>query len=127
MSIANLFFSDVNSEDISFNITGAITGSTVVNFKRLNNIVYISFNAIPGTATANSFIILTPVSAIPNMYLPPLSSIDFYGPIANNGNTTLGLISMNSGIISISIVGGGNFTGISGLLDFTSMYKVLNF
>lgn len=90
MSIQNLLNTDINSFNVSCTVGGAITGTIIMNFKRLDNVVYMTFSTLVGTANNTiAEIFITPSETIPNKYVPyNLYQLALVEPITVYNNST---------------------------------------
>ncbi len=125
MSYNNLLYTDIGSVNIVCTLSGALTGTTTINFKRLDNIVYLSFNSFSGTASASPTITITPNTAIPIQFAP-ISVISRPVYVVDNGVTQLYQLLVPVDLSAMSISRTGNFSGTSGLLDYTVIWRTLN-
>lgn len=126
MSISNLVSNDINSVIIPCNVTGAVVGTSSINLKRLNNLVYLTFNAGTGTNPGGqSTITYTPTITIPSRYAPSSNRIRNV-VVSNNGATEDGFVSF-SGLMDLFVFvrsAGGNFTGVVSIPDNCVVYSV---
>lgn len=128
MSISNLLIADTNSVNIPCNVTGAFTGTTTMNLKRLDNIVYCTFPVTAGIGN-NSFstIIISPTSAIPSRYMPlgafsrPVMVLNQAVPVGGFVQITNNLSTFTFAMSSL-----GFFNGNIAVLDDVLLWKVNN-
>lgn len=120
MSVSNLISSDINSIDIPCTLSGAMTGGTSVNFKRFDNIVYLSFNFVnipvsPGGLT----ITITPDIPIPLQFKPTLFGVARPISLTNNSLPDEGRLTVfaNLSLMQIVRVSGGAFSGSVSIVD----------
>lgn len=128
MSVVNLSSGQINSFDCPCNISGAITSSTSVNFKRFNGIVYMSIPAQSGAVgVAGPSIVYTPTVTIPSQYAP-VAGVSRYPSVANNGVAALGQLSFANTLASFNFTlqAGGNFVGAAGVIDNVLMWAAAN-
>ncbi len=127
MSISNLIHSDINAIYVPCTVSGAITGSILINLKRINNIVYLSLPIFSGTASATSSIVITPNISIPIEY-SPVAGIIRVITLVNNATPSAGFMSLPNtfSTITLTLLAGGNFAGTSAIIDTTVMWAVLN-
>ena len=126
MSISNLLLTDINSVNIACNVTGAITGTTTLNLKRFDNIVYGTFATIAGSANnTQPTITITTTGTIPSRYLPvetfarPVSLVNIAVPVLG-----LVLVASNLSTFTYSLSAGGNFNGNAAIKEDVLLWKV---
>lgn len=127
MSIQNLVNSDINSMNVVCTVAGAITGTATVNLKRLDNLVYLSFEPFVAAASAAPSFTLTPNVTIPAQYRP-VQGLGRFLSVSNNGSSVLGQVAFSQTLapMTFTLQAGGNFSGTSGIVDNTLVWKVNN-
>ena len=127
MSVQNLASGQINSVDIPCTVSGAITGSVSINLKRLNNIVYLSFGLISGTAAALPSIILTPDIPVPVQFRP-LAGIWRNVSVGTSTAAAAGILTCPNTLspLTFTLVAGGNFATVAGTTDNTIMWNAVN-
>lgn len=126
MSIQNLLNNDINSLDVLCNITGAITGTLVMNFKRLDNIVYCSFPGFLSSANNTQATISIQPTVIVDTKYRPVSQVSGSMSVYNNGVRVPGIwiVNANLTLFTLNIGSGGNFNTVSGFDSNTFVFNV---
>lgn len=116
MSISNLLTSDIGSISIPCTVSGGLTGTSSINFKRLDNIVFCSLGGVTGTGSTSSFVI-TPNTAVPSQFLPVNSpQIVQIIEVQSASLTVPALVSAPQALTAFTItLQTGSFSGASGL------------
>jgi hypothetical protein len=127
MSVQTLVNAQINSVDISCVVSGDLTGTTSVNFKRFNNIVYLSLPTFSGTSGGTATLTYTPSSSVPTQFTPASGIVRFI-TVSSGGNPVSGVISIpaNFSAFTITLAAGGNFAGTSGMANNTVMWNASN-
>jgi len=128
MSVQNLSLGQINLFECPCNVTGAITGTSTITFRRLNGLVNISFPILAtAVGVSGPTITYTPTVTVPDQYKPTAGVFRFIS-VSNNGTTALGTLLFPNSFSSftVQLQAGGNFTGTSGVVDNTILYQSLN-
>lgn len=128
MSVQTLSLQQINSFDCPCNITGAITGTTSINFKRFNNIIYLSIPALTAAVgVAGPTIIYTPTVTIPSQYDPNAGIVRFLSAFSSTAPVQGQMITNNTlTSFSFTLAAGGNYAATSGILDNTLIWNASN-